>query len=84
MTEVWLVDRQFDSKGLVRLTYATTDGERVHIKELAEQRLVTGGGVTAGRDVDENALGETEPENVERFAAEATRMAAEHDPEDVI
>ncbi len=84
MTEVWLVDRQFDSKGLVRLTYATTDGKRVHIKELAEQRLVTGGGVTAGRDVDENALGETEPENVERFAAEATRMAAEHDPDETV
>jgi len=58
MTEVWLVDRQFDSKGLVRLTYATEDGERVHTKELAEQRLVTGGGVTAGRDVDASALGE--------------------------
>ncbi|SNR44236.1 hypothetical protein [Halorubrum vacuolatum] len=84
MTHVWLVDRQFDSKGLVRLTYATTDGERVHIKELAERRLVMGDGVTAGRDVDGNALGETDPEDVERFKREATRMAAEHDPDDTV
>ena len=84
MTHVWLVDRQFDSKGLVRLTYATTDGERVHIKELSERRLVMGTGVTAGRDVDENALGETDPEDVDRFKREATRMAAEHDPDDTV
>ena len=84
MTHVWLVDRQFDSKGLVRLTYATTDGERVHIKELSERRLVMGTGVTAGRDVDENALGETDPGDVERFKREATRMAAEHDPDDTV
>lgn len=84
MTLVWLVDRQFDTKGLVRLTYATEDGKQVHTKELAEQRLVTGNGVTAGRDVKENALGETEAEDVDRFAAEASRMAAEHDPDDTI
>ena len=84
MTTVWLVDRQFDSKGLVRLTYATEDGERVHTKELAEQRLVTGDGVTAARDVDESALGESPDDEVERFAAEASRVAAEHDPDDVV
>ena len=84
MTTVWLVDRQFDSKGLVRLTYATEDGTRMHTKELAEQRLVTGGGVTAGRDVDESALGESPADEVERFAAEAARMAAEHDPDDAV
>ena len=84
MTTVWLVDRQFDSKGLVRLTYATEDGARVHTKELAEQRLVTGDGVTAGRDVDEDALGESPDDEVDRFAAEASRMAAEHDPDDVV
>jgi hypothetical protein len=84
MTTVWLVDRQFDSKGLVRLTYATTDGERMHTKELAEQRLVTGGGVTAGREVDESALGESPAEEVERFAAEASKMAAEHDLDETV
>ena len=84
MTQVWLVDRQFDSKGLVRLTYATTDGERVHTKELAEQRLVTGAGITAARDVEETALGETDPDEVERFATEASRMAEEHEPDDTV
>jgi len=82
MTTVWLVDRQFDSKGLVRLTYATEDGERIHTKELAEQRLVTGDGITAGREVEETALGESPNDEVERFAAEALKMAAEHDLDD--
>ncbi|EMA70825.1 hypothetical protein ACOZ35_12125 [Halorubrum xinjiangense] len=84
MTTVWLVDRQFDSKGLVRLTYATEDGERMHTKELAEQRLVTGDGITAGREVEENALGESPAEEVERFASEASKMAAEHDLDDTV
>lgn len=84
MTEVWLVDRQFDSKGLVRLTYATPDGERVHTTEVSERRLVMGDGVTAGRDVKANALGETPDGSVERFATEATRMAAEHDPDETV
>lgn len=82
MTTVWLVDRQFDSKGLVRLTYSTEDGERMHTKELAEQRLVTGDGVTAGREVEENALGESPADEIERFATEASKMAAEHDLDD--
>jgi len=84
MVRVWLVDRQFDSKGLVRLTYATEDGERVHTKELAERRLVMGGGVTAGRDVDEAALGEAPADEIERFAAEASRMAADHDLDETV
>ena len=84
MTTVWLVDRQFDSKGLVRLTYATEDGTRMHTKELSEQRLVTGNGITAARNVDESALGESPDEEIERFAAEASRMAADHDADDVV
>ena len=79
MTEVWLVDRQFDSKGLVRLTYATPDGERVHTTEVSERRLMMGDGVTAGRDVDASALGETPTDSVERFTTEAARMAGEHE-----
>jgi len=66
----------------VRLTYATEDGERMHTKELAEQRLVTGDGVTAGREVEENALGESPADEIERFATEASKMAAEHDLDD--
>lgn len=84
MVRVWLVDRRFDSKGLVRLTYATEDGERMHTKELAERRLVMGDGVTAGRDVDETALGEAPADEIERFAAEASRMAADHDLDETV
>jgi len=84
MTTVWLVDREFDSKGLVRLTYVTEDGERMHTKELAEQRLVTGDGITAGREVEETALGESPADEIERFAAEASKMAAEHDLNDTV
>ncbi|MWV63498.1 hypothetical protein GRS48_01475 [Halorubrum sp. JWXQ-INN 858] len=84
MTDVWLVDRQFDSKGLVRLTYATTDGARIYTRELAERRLVMGGSVTAGRDVADEDLGAAPDEEVERFAREASRMAADHDPDDEV
>ena len=84
MTTVWLVDREFDSKGLVRLTYATENGERMHTKELAEQRLLTGDGITAGREVEESALGESPTDEIERFASEASKMAAEHDLDDTV
>lgn len=84
MTTVWLVDREFDSKGLVRLTYATEDGKRIHTKEVAEQRLFMGNGITAARDVEETAIGETPDDEVERFATEASKMAAKHDPDDVV
>jgi len=84
MTEVWLVDREFDSKGLVRLTYATTDGTRMHTKEVAERRLLMGDGVTAARTVEESALGETPTEAIERFATEATRMQTEHDADETV
>jgi hypothetical protein len=43
-----------------------------------------GDGVTAGRDVEASALGETPEESVERFATEATRMAAEHDAAETV
>ncbi|MFA9516745.1 hypothetical protein ACERIT_05950 [Halopenitus sp. H-Gu1] len=88
MTRLWLVDREFDSKGLVRLTYATTDGERVHTRELAEQRLSMGDGVTAAIDVEETGeeevLAAADEEDRERFRTEAQRMAADHDPDETV
>ncbi|QHS16818.1 hypothetical protein [Halopenitus persicus] len=84
MPTLWLVDREFDSKGLVRLTYATTDGERTYTKELAEQRLYASGGVTAATEVDEDALEAAAEAERERFAAEAQRMAADHDPDETV
>ena len=84
MTRVWLVDRQFDSKGLVRLTYSTLDGTRNHTAEVTEHRLMTGGGVAAARAVDTESLGKTEPDNVDQFATEAARMADKHAPDERI
>ena len=83
MPRLWLVDREFDSKGLVRLRYATEDGERLFVKEIAEAQLFQRG-VTAAVDVDEGKLQSPDPADVERFATEASRMATEHDPDDEI
>lgn len=83
MPRLWLVDREFDSKGLVRLRYATEDGERLFVKEIAEAQLFQRG-VTAAVDVDEGKLKSPDPEDVDRFATEASRMAAEHDPDEEI
>ena len=82
-TRVWLVDRTYNDKGMVRLVYATTDGERYLIKQLSE-RMLMNKDVTAARDVDEERLEPTGDEERERYAAEATRMADQHDPDDAV
>ena len=84
MTKVWLVDREFDSKGLIRLTYATEDGDRVHVRELAEQQLYNRGGATAAIDVGDDVLESTADEEVDRYRDEAARMVEKHDPDDVV
>jgi len=83
MPRLWLVDREFDSKGLVRLRYATEDGEQVYLKELAEAQLFRRG-VTVAVDVDVEKVKPTDPDDVDRFATEASRMTAEHDPDDEV
>jgi hypothetical protein len=82
-TRVWLVDRTYNDKGMVRLVYATTDGERYLIKQLSERMLMTKE-VTAARDVDAERLEPTDDAERERYAAEATRMADQHDPDDAV
>lgn len=85
MTEtVWLVDRTYSDKGLVNLVYATVDGERYLRRQLSEQML-TRTDVTAGMDVEVDRLEPVQDEDErERFAAEARRMTAEHDPGDAV
>ena len=81
---VWLVDRTYSDKGLVNLVYATVDGERYLRRQLSEQML-TRTDVTAGMDVGIDRLEPVQDEaERERFAAEARRMAAEHDPGDAV
>jgi hypothetical protein len=81
----WLVDRSYTSRDLIVLEYATEDGERVYRKELSaavmQQRGTT---VTAGVAVDPDDLAPVAPEDVPRYATEATRMAEAHDPDDEV
>jgi hypothetical protein len=81
----WLVERSYTSRDLIVLEYATEDGERVYRKELSaavmQQR---GNAVTAGVEVDPDDLAPVAPEDVPRYATEASRMAQEHDRDDEV
>jgi len=87
-TRVWLVERTYsdDEQNLIILTYATPDGRRDFRKERALTSF-------AGEDretaesllVEEDNLGSVDDAGTrERYAAEAERMAAEHDPGDTL
>jgi hypothetical protein len=83
---VWLVERTYsdDEQNLIILTYATPDGERYFRKERALTSFSDVRDTTAAVEADPENLGDTDPEDREAYAAEATRMAGEHDPDDVI
>ncbi|GAB7095104.1 hypothetical protein JCM30237_22570 [Halolamina litorea] len=83
---VWLVERTYsdDEQNIVILVYATPDGERYLRKERALTSFGDRRDTTAGIDADPGNLGETDDEDRDRYAEEAQRMAAEHDPEDTI
>ena len=83
MTQTWLVERDVDSRDLVTLTYATPDGEQMFTKQSSLNSLARSGGVTAAMEVDDDRLESVEDaDTVERYAAEADRVAAENDPDD--
>ncbi|MFC7131762.1 MULTISPECIES: hypothetical protein [Salinibaculum] len=82
-TRVWLVDRTYNDKGMVRLVYATTDGDRYLRRQLSERMLMQKD-VTAAVDVEEDRLEPTPDEERERYAAEATRMSDDHDPDEAV
>ncbi|MEF8856104.1 MAG: hypothetical protein V5A16_01645 [Haloplanus sp.] len=82
---LWLVDRTYDDKGLISLVYATTDGESVRRIERAPIAIERSGGVTAAVDGDTDALEPvTDADRRDRYAAEATRMAERHDPDETV
>ena len=87
-TRVWLVERTYsdDEQNLIILVYATPDGRRYHRRERALASFTGEGRETlAALDVPESDLGTVEdPEERERYAAEARRMADEHDPGDAV
>jgi hypothetical protein len=85
---VWLVERTYsdDEQNLIILTYATPDGERYLRKERALTSFESDVRDTyASLDVSPERLGDVDDsETTEQYAAEAQRMAEEHDPEDVV
>ncbi|EMA05692.1 hypothetical protein [Haloferax denitrificans] len=85
-TRLWLVERSYDDRDLIILIYATPDGEHELRKELAaavmHQRRMT---VTAAIDAPtENLEPVTDDDLRERYAAEATKMADSHEPDDEV
>jgi len=84
-TRLWLVERTYDDKGLISLVYATTDGSAVRRIERAPIAVERSGGVTAAVGADAEALEPVDDDDLrERYAAEATRMAERHDPEETV
>lgn len=84
---VWLVERTFsdDKPNLLILVYATTDGDRYFRKERAVTGFTDVPSTTVARDVDPDDLGTVDDETIQQqYAAEATRMANIHDPDDPI
>lgn len=84
---MWLVERTYsdDEQNMVILTYATADGERYFRKERALTSFSDVRDTTAAVDADPANVGAVDdPDDRERYATEAKRMAAEHDPDDVI
>lgn len=80
----WLVERGYNNRDLITLKYATPEGDRVYRRELAAQ-VVDASTVTAAKDVSADDLEPVDdPEDRERYANEAERVASEHDPEDEI
>ena len=80
----WFVERDYNDRDLIILTYATPDGARVFRKELASQVIdkIT---VTAAEDVDpDNLESVDDPGTRERYATEAERVAGEHGPDEEV
>lgn len=85
MPRCWLVERDVDSRNLITTTYATPDGEQVYRRQAAADTLAARGeSVTAAVDVEEADLEPADGDEIERYAAEAERMAAAHDPDDEV
>ncbi|MFP8955540.1 hypothetical protein ACLI4Y_02345 [Natrialbaceae archaeon A-CW3] len=79
----WLVERTFDDRNLVTTVYATPDGSRYRQREQSATALRNGSPVTAATDIEvANLEPVPDTETQERYASEASRVAAEHDPDD--
>lgn len=81
---LWMVERSYDTRNLITVVYATTDGEYYHQKELSSSML-SRTDVTAGIEISTTDLEPIEDEQRrQRYATEATRMAETHAPDDSV
>jgi hypothetical protein len=84
---VWLVERTYsdDEQNIVILVYATPDGSRYFRKERALTSFTDVRDTTAAVEAEPQNLGDVDdPELQEQYATEAARMAASHDPDDLV
>lgn len=81
---LWLVDREYDARQTVSLTYASEDGERYYRRQ-ASVELLGRKPATAAVDRPASDLERVgNDETKERYAAEARRMAERYDPDDEV
>ena len=80
----WLVERDYDDKGLVRLVYATPDGAHRLVQERSRV-LLQQADVTAAIDAEADRLEPvTDKSTRDRYAAEVVRMRDRHAPGDAV
>lgn len=79
----WLVERDYDDRGLVSLVYATPDGERALRREVSA-RMLQRNPTTAAREVRVSDLEPVPEADHERYRREARRVEENHDPDEEI
>ena len=79
----WLVERDYDDRGLVSLVYATPDGERALRRERSA-RMLQRNPTTAGREIPASDLEPVPEADRERYRREAQRVSENHDPDEEI
>lgn len=79
----WLVERDYDDRGLVSLVYATPDGERALRREVSA-RMLQRNPTTAARDVPSADLEAVSETDRERYRREAARVRENNAPDEEI
>ncbi|ERH12607.1 MAG: hypothetical protein J07HB67_01628 [halophilic archaeon J07HB67] len=81
---LWLVERSFDTRNTVTITYASRDGEHAYRMQATVDRLRRTPATAAVDRDSETVDGVADADRRERYATEARRMAADHDPDDEV
>lgn len=81
---LWLVERNYGDESLVELVYATPDGSGCVVKHFSVH-LLRSKEITAAIDVEPERVESVGDEPTrERYAAEAERVRASHDPNETV